>query len=227
MIKANYYIDFEKFTLIKFRTIIEQSELLPSRKIIQSNLIANFEKIAEQKISNLFDLQKSLKTKDKIYKFAKETGISENYLTILIREINSYQPTPVNFNDFPILSKVTIDKLQLANIKNTANLFDKVISKTNRVQISSDLDINSDEILELTKLTDLVRIKWIGPIFACMFLNTGVDTSQKVSISNSTDLYNMLLDINKNNRFTKAKFQESDVSLCINVAKEVPKIIEY
>jgi len=33
MTKSNYYIDFEKFSLIKLRTIIEQSELSSYTKI--------------------------------------------------------------------------------------------------------------------------------------------------------------------------------------------------
>lgn len=36
-----------------------------------------------------------------------------------------------------------------------------------------------------------------------------------------------LVDINSEKKYTKAKFIENDVRLCIDVAKMVPKVIEY
>ncbi len=41
--------------------------------------------------------------------------------------------------------------------------------------------INDNDILVLSKLTALLRIKWVGVTYAQIFYNLGVDTVAKVS----------------------------------------------
>ncbi|HSO26103.1 MAG TPA: DUF4332 domain-containing protein, partial [Methanobacteriaceae archaeon] len=87
--------------------------------------------------------------------------------------------------------------------------------------------IDYKEILELTKLTDLSRVKWIGPVFARIFVDSGTNTLFKLSKSDYKSLYVKLVDINNIKGYTKAKFTEKDVLLCINISKMVPDVIEY
>jgi len=79
--------------------------------------------------------------------------------------------------------------------------------------------------LDLTKLTDLSRVKWIGPIFARIFLDSGTGTVEKLSLSNAKTPYKKLVDINNEKKYTKNKFVENDVKLCIDITQLVPKVI--
>lgn len=223
----NYYIDLEKYPLNKFKQELKEADLLPSRKILKEQIDVRFKVLESNGIQNLHDLATSLKTPKKAKEFAEKSDLPSNYLLILRREVNSYMPKPVNLEKFPGVEKGTLNKLNRVGIKNTAHLFKRIKNKDNRDKLAAETSIKDGKILELTKLTDLSRIKWIGPVFARIFLDSGTDTAQKLSKADAGTLYKELVKINGEKGYTKAKFIENDVRLCINVAKMVPKAIEY
>jgi hypothetical protein len=225
--KDDYHVNLEKYHLDRFKNELKKSELIPSRRILKDDIEVRFEVLEDESIHNLQDLANMLKTPKKTREFAKKSGLPEDYLLILRREVNSYTPNPVNLDRFPGIEKNTVSKLQNAGIKNTAHLFKKVKTPEDRVKLAAELEVPSEEVLELTKLTDLSRIKWIGPIFARIFLDSGTDTAEKVSNANAEPLYNKLVEINQEKGYTRGKFLESDVELCIKVSALVPKVIEY
>lgn len=223
----DYYINLEKYPLNRFKQELKESELIPSRRILKEQIEERFKILENNGVSNLLDLSNELKTPKKAKEFAAKSGLPQDYLLILRREVNSYQPKPVNLNKFPGIKKETIHKLNSVGIKNTLHLFRKVKTKSERDNLAAETDIKEEEILELTKLTDLSRVKWIGPIFARIFLDSGTDTVEKLSKSDAEELYKKLVKINIEKRYTKGKFIENDVRLVKNVAKKVPKAIEY
>jgi hypothetical protein len=163
----------------------------------------------------------------KTKEFAEKSGLNSGYLSILRREVNSYISKPVNLEKFPSIKKDTISKLNDIGIKNSSHLFKIVKTEAERNQLAAEIGVNNKEILELTKLTDLSRVKWIGPVFARIFLESGIDTVEKLSKSHAETLYKQLIEINRKKGYTKAKFVKNDVRLCIDVAKMVPKAIQY
>jgi hypothetical protein len=225
--KNDYHIDLEKFSLKEFKKELSGSELIPSRRVLKDEIEDRFQVLEDNNIHNLKDLTDVLKTPKKSREFSSESGLPEDYLLILRREVNSYTPNPVNLDKFPRVNTAIIKKLKAEGIKNTLNLFELIKTPSDRDNLANKLGIPLDEILELTKLTDLVRIKWVGPVFARIFLDSGTDTAQKISEANAEPLYKKLVKINQEKGYTKGKFLESDVALCINVSKIVPKVIEY
>lgn len=223
----DYYIDLEKYSLNSFREDLIQAELIPSRRILKDEINSRFEILRENGVENLQDISIILKTPKKTREFAKISNLPEDYLLILRREVNSYQPKPVSLEKFPGVKKETIIKLKSLGIKNTAHLFERVRTTALRNKLATETWIDYKEILELTKLTDLSRVKWIGPVFARIFVDSGTDTLFKLSKSDYKSLYGKLVDINNIKGYTKAKFTEKDVLLCINISKMVPDVIEY
>lgn len=226
-IAENYYIDLEKYSLNKFKHELKELELLPSRIILKEQMDERFKILDVNSIQNLQDLANSLKTPKKAKEFAIKSGLPLDYLLILRREVNSYLPKPVNLEKFPGIKNDTLTKLNRIGIKNTAHLFKRVKTEEDRKELSYEISINNEKIMELTKLTDLSRVKWVGPIFARIFLDSGTDTVEKLSKANAESLYKELVKINSTLEYTKAKFIENDIRLCINVAKIVPKAIHY
>lgn len=224
---TDYYINLENYSLNSFKEELTQSELLPSRKVLKEKIDTRFRILKENGVINLQDLSNFLKTPKKTRKFAQITGLPEDYLLILRREVNSYQPKPVNLEKFPNIENRTISKLNSEGIKNTLHLFERVKTPSGRNKLAKEGGINEKEILELTKLTDLSRVKWIGPVFARIFVDSGIDTVNILSKSDSKDLYKKLVDVNNIKCYTKAKFTEKDIMTCINVSKLVPDVIEY
>lgn len=225
--KNDYHIDLEKFSLAEFKKDLSESELIPSRQILKKDINKRFNVLEDYDICNLQDLALALKTPKKVREFAKNTGLDEKYLLILKREVNSYIPKAVNLDKFPGVNPETIKKLEVMKIKNTLQLFKRIKTPELRKDLADELGVTPEEILELAKLTDLVRVKWIGPVFARIFLDSGTDTAEKISKSDTEPLYDKLVKINQENSYTKAKFLESDVALCIKVAAMVPQVIEF
>lgn len=223
----DYYIDLEKYPLARFKHELKESELLPSRIILKEQIDERFKILADNNIQNLQNLVISLKTPKKAKEFAEKSCLPEDYILILRREVNSYTPKPVNLEKFPGVEKDTITKLNSVKIKNTAHLFKRVKTEENRKELAAEIGVKEEKIMELTKLTDLSRVKWIGPVFARIFLDSGTDTVEKLSKADAKTLYKKLVDVNNEKEYTKGKFIENDVKLCIKVSKMVPKAVQY
>ena len=118
-----YYIDFKSISIEDYRKILLTTGLTKSRLILKENTDRIFAIIKNQNINNVDELQKALKTKQKLVAFVEKTGIDKEYLTILIREINSNQQKPNKIKDFQNLSGEIIKKLEKLGIKDTFHVF--------------------------------------------------------------------------------------------------------
>lgn len=117
-----YYTDLKSISTDCYQEILKASDLLPSRKILKENIDNNFKVIKKQKILNLEELLNRLKDKQRLQNFSQLSGLSENYLNILIREIKSIRPKPNRIKDFPGVTKSIVSKLEKIGVKNTLHL---------------------------------------------------------------------------------------------------------
>jgi hypothetical protein len=223
----NYYINLNNYSLSDYAKELEHTELLPSRKIIQENTKERFSRLNKEGIKNLNDVITVLKSKDQVKAFAKKTSLPEEFLIILVREIKSFKPKPVKLNDLPAISKTTIKKLETIGIKNTKELFKFVTTEKSRKELSSKTGTNSKEILELTKLTDVSRIKWVGANFARVLVDSSYDTVKKVAKADYKKLLEEINKINEDKKYYKGKLGLNDMKLCVLAAKSVPDAIKY
>jgi len=222
-----YYIDLEQISIDEYQQYIEKSDLLPSRRIIKENLSERFSYFKNIGITNVLELQRTLKKNDKLTELAKINCFSTDYLKILLREINSIQPKPTKISEFKGISPETIKTLEKHGFQNTFKLFDKIKTKNNRNELAKITGISAEEILELTKLTDLSRIRWVGATFARMLYDIGVDTAEKAANSNFTDLHLKINQTNKEKKYFNGNIGLNDMKLLVNAAKEIPLEVEY
>lgn len=73
----------------------------------------------------------------------------------MLRELNSIRPKPNKISDFIEIAKDTIDNLEKIGITNTEKLYYEVIKKTDRQKLADSTGIKYQDILKLTKLSDL------------------------------------------------------------------------
>lgn len=222
-----YYIDLATITLDAYKEKIRNAYLPPSRAILKERLDERFGHFAEAGIKNLKELQQTLRKKDKFDSLSKENCFKGDYLVILLREINSTLPKPNKISDFIGITAETAAKLEKVGIKNTQKLYDKVKTPQNRNELSKITGISSEIILELTKLTDLSRIKWVGATFARMLHDIGVDTIEKACSIDPNTLYEKINQINKDRNYYKGQIGLNDMRIFVNAAKEVPQEILY
>jgi len=222
-----YYIDLEKITIDDYRGKLKSGYLPPSRIILKDKLDERFEYFKSIGIKNVKGLIQLLKKKDSFTELLLIDCLSEEYLTILLRELKSTLPKPNKIDDFNIISKSTVEKLEQIGIKNTEKLFDKVIIKSDRQKIANSIGLDYTEILELTKLSDLSRIKWVGVTYAQLLYNLGVDTVERVSKSDPIDLHARINQMIKEHNIFKGTIGLNDVKILVETANELPLDIEY
>lgn len=222
-----YYVDLRKITIEDYQKKLEYAYLPPSRMVLKERLDERFGYFKKIGINNIKELIQLLKKKDKFTELSKVNCLSGDYLTILLRELNSTLPKPNKIADFICISKNTIDKLAKADIINTEKLYDKVLTKIDRQKLVDSTGIEYTEILELTKLTDLSRIKWVGVTYAQMLYDLGLDTVEKVSKADPIDLHARINQLIKENNIFKGGIGINDVKILVETANDLPLEIEY
>ncbi len=223
----DYYIDLNEYSLTDYAKELEQMELLPSRKIIQEDTKERFSLLNKEGIKTLGDALTAFKTKEKLETVSKKTKVPLDFLVILVREIKSMQPKPVKLDEIPALSKATIKKLESLKIGNTKDLFPFVTTSQDRKELSDKLGIDLNEVIELTKLTDVSRIKWVGANFARVLVDSKYDTAKKISEADPKMLFEEISKINEAKTYYKGKIGLNDMRLCILAARIVPDVIKY
>jgi predicted flap endonuclease-1-like 5' DNA nuclease len=223
----SYHINLKDISLDQYKQTLKKAELIPSRRILKEQIDQRFERLQTQGISNLEDLLSAAKNAKKIADLAKNTGLSEEYLTILRREVNALLPQPKNLRDFPGVEPSIVEKLAKSGIRNSKQLFLAARGKEERTQLAQAADIDPTGLLELVKLADLSRVYGVGPIFARLLFEGGADTVETLSQADSEQLFRQLEKRYLEAGYSKADFKERDIRFCIRMAKDLPKSIEY
>ncbi len=221
-----YYIDLEKITIEDYKEILKSATLIPSWRILREDIDKNLDTIKAQGVNNLAGLQKALKDKKRVEEFALQSGLSEDYMNILRRVINGYQPKPNRIKDFPGISETIVIKLEAIGIKNTLHLYDKIITIKQREQLSAQTGISKEDIIKLAKLTDLSRVKWVNHTFANVLLLAGYDTAQKVAKADYQQMYEAVRKLNQEKQLFKGHIGANDMKFCVEAARDLDFEIE-
>jgi len=222
----NYFVDTKRFSIDKFRNILKTKDILPGRIILKDCIDKRFDLLKSKGINSLNDLLEALKTKSKVDKFSKDSGLSVDYLTILRREANSYVSVPVRLIEMAFTDTDIIDKLLSIGIKDSKQLFDNASKRSDREKLVNRYKLQPYKLLELVQLCDLVRITGVGPVFARIIYDSGIKTVKDFLSFNSDDLFGQLINTNNENGLTKAKFTIKDIEYCIELGKDLPLVIE-
>ena len=144
------------------------------------------------------------------------------------REVNSYHPKPIKLRDFPGMDPDAISQLEQAGIQHTLQLFPKVLSPHQRRACAFEHQIGEDTILELTKLTDVARLKWVGPKFARLLVESDYDTVEKIAQSDYVELFEELMRVNDRNKIYRGALGMDDLKDWVDVyVQDVPQVIQY
>lgn len=222
-----YYIDFDKFTIDNYRIKLKSIYLPPSRMVLKDRIDERFGYFESIGINNLKELILLLRNKNKFAELSAINFLTTDYLTILLRELNSLLPKPRKLSEFTFVNKEITQHLEKIGISNTEQLYNKVITETDRQKLADSIGIKYQEILELTKLADLSRIKWVGITYAQMLYDLGVDTVEKVTVSNPNELHLRINQLIKEKNIFKGAIGLNDVNILIESASELSLDIKY
>jgi hypothetical protein len=222
----NYSIDFAKITLSQYKDQLKKRSFIPSRQILKDEADVHFNAFQKANIKNLEQLFSIINNKKTKNELLKEKEVSDEYLTILLRELKSIQSKPLKLSEFVWISQNAINKLEKQGIVNTKVLYEKIGKANDRKKIIEETNIDEETVIELLKLSDLVRIQWVNSTFAHILLVSGFDTVEKVSMANYEDLYNKISKKNEVLKLYKGKIGLNDMKLCVEAAKSIPIELE-
>ncbi len=217
MTMKQYYLDSKKYSLTKFKKSLAARELIPSRRILKNDLDQNFDVLRSAGIRNLYELLAVLNSKSKTISFSEKTGLTTDFLTLLRREANSYFPTPVNLSKFASVESSLISKLMGYGIKTSKQLFEVMTSEQNLAPLIEDAGIQEHELSELISLSDLSRLYGVGPAFAAMLYEAGIDSVNTILRYSGEQIREMY----ETKTHRKADFTARDIDFTLEIAKEL------
>ena len=224
---SGYHMDLTQFSLDRLRHVLETGSLLPSEQILADDMAGHFAVLASMGVANLQDLVDRLRTKKKLSQFAEESGLPEQYLVILRRRAGTYAPKPVPLKKFPGIEPEYVERLAAVGIKHSKHLFERTRSKQDRAELAALADVPGDALLELVKLSDLVRAAYVGAVYARIFYEAGVDTLEKLAASSADELLARMIAVNEEKQITRAAMPAEDLGPWLETVKLIPKVIEY
>ena len=203
VIDMGYTLPLEQITLADYRQLLQQQNLLPGRRMLHEQLEARFSSLASVGFTSVAQLAMALATPKKLSALAEQTGISEEYLTLLRRELGSLTQKPVPISAFPNLSQSLISELAASGIRTSKDYWE---------QCNNPAD-------ELFCLCDLVRINGVGAVAAQAFYEAGFGSVAAVAGATASDMLQRVNAVNAEKNYYKTKLGEKDMQFCIDFAK--------
>ncbi len=226
--QLSYMPDLSKISLDEFRNELKTGHLLPSRKPLLDDIDVKITKLKKVGIDNAENLREILKSGSRLKRLGKETDISEEYFKLLKREVNNLLPTPINFCDIPNISEKIVKKLNSLNIADAESLFPYVKDANSRKNFEKMSGLPMKEILWMTKLVDVSRIKWVGPKLARLIVDTKYDTVEKLANAKPTEVLKALNDAKNTNKAYDGALGINDIDSWIRkVVSKTPLVIDY
>ena len=206
-----YSTDLERISLDEFQEILLSIELLPSRKILLDGLSTLIEKLKQRGIDHLETLQKMLKNKKGYLELAGELAVSVEYLTVLNREINSYVTKPVPLSKLDVFSDTELKQLEGARLKSTKDLYERGLMPADRSTLSERSSIPQEKIVAALELSDLLRITGVGPVYAKILKEMGINNAKAFLEIDSQDAVERYKRINAEKHYSKVNLGIKDI----------------
>ncbi len=198
----DYHLDLARLSIQEYQELLKKQNLLPGRRVLWQDMDKNFALLQSQGINTLAQLKKILATPVKIAAFAAVSGIAEEYLGILKREIGSLEPKPVPLAAFPGIDPPLIGALNAAGLKTSKDYFEYY-------QATAD---------ELFCLCNLVRINGVGPAAAKTFYEAGYRSVADVAGADGAVMLERVSAVNERQGYYKARLGQKDMQFCIDFA---------
>ena len=120
-----YTLDLNRIPLADYQTLLANQNLLPGRRLLHDGIDRHFQALSAEQIETLAQLKQRLSAPQKLAALAAATGISQEYLTILRRELGSLEQKPVLLSAFPRMDAEVISALAKRGILHSKDYFER------------------------------------------------------------------------------------------------------
>jgi Trp operon repressor len=222
-----YSTNLERISLDEFQEILSTVELLPSRKFLLNGLSNLVETLKQKGIEHVAALQKLLKNKKLYPKLAEELGISLEYLTVLSREINSYESKPIPLSKLEVFSDTELKQLEKDELKSTKDLYERGLTPSERRALSNRLSIPQERIEMALELSDLLRITGVGPVYAKILREMGINNVSSLVKVDSQIAVEGYKRINEEKGYSKVNLGIKDIEYVKRFCKKLDLDIRW
>lgn len=226
-LKSYFHIDLNNFPLERIFERIFSGKIYKSRKILTVDAEEIFDKFISSGIISCQEFINRVSNKKKIVLLAEMLEISEEYVTMLKREVQSYKTKPVNFADIPEIEDEVIECLDDNNIIHTKHFFDLAFIKDLRSSLQKKLNFTNEQMFDLLNMSDLSRINGVGPVFIRLNLDAGITSAKQFATSTAEEIDQWTKKINNEKSLTRILPKISELEMCQHYAELLPDVIEY
>lgn len=124
-------------------------------------------------------------------------------------------------------SSVYVKQLSKIGILNSDKYLERCGTKKGRDEIAEITGISSKLILEWANRADLARIKGVGSEYSELLQEVGVDTVPELANRNPVSLYQMMIEVNEEKTVVRKMPSVNQVTLWIEQAKTLPRVLHY
>lgn len=222
-----YTIDLQKISLDEFSGILKSVDLLPGRRILLNDLDQVIDRFKLQGINNLSDLQTLLKKKRVYAELAGTIQVTEAYLVVLNREVNSYISKPPDLTKLDVFTVSELENLKEQQISNAKELYQKLQSKVSREKIGENTKIPLEKLEKALQTVDLLRVNGVGPVFAGLLQEMGIRSVHELVEKPAQILLDSYQHLNEEKGFSLPNLGLKDINYCQRFAGKLDQDIEW
>lgn len=132
---------------------------------------------------------------------------------------------------FPIKEFLKVDqeavkKLATIGIRNVEQMLEKGKTKKQREELSKQLDITEESILELVKLSDITRLGYVKKKLSRLYYEAGLDSPAKIAVFDPKELHDFFTKFVEESGWAGMVPNPSDLVNNIKNAKKLTKVVE-
>jgi uncharacterized membrane protein len=150
------------------------------------------------------------RNKSKLDQVAAQSGIAADYLNLLRREASSYLPKPIALKQFSNISRDTLDSLQTMGLANTKHFYGYCQNGPGLQVLAAKTQRSHQILTEILALSDLSRLYGVGPAFARLLYESGIQSVASYTATIGRSLCR--------------HFSLSDMALTLQLANYLPDI---
>ncbi|MCB9460893.1 MAG: DUF4332 domain-containing protein [Anaerolineaceae bacterium] len=138
------------------------------------HLATIIDQLKKRDVHHLAALKMLLSNKKTYPQLADSLGVSIEYLTVLNREINSYESKTIPLAKLDIFSSSELEQLKSAGLTSTKHLYEQALTPIERKALADNAQFPENKLIQALELADLLRINGIGPVFARVLQAIGI-----------------------------------------------------
>lgn len=182
-----YSVNLAEVTLTDFKRLLTDYPLIPSRQPLLDQIEERFSALSGI-AGNLGELRKKLKKADMAEEIKRALLVDDDYIKLLLREINSYEVKNRGLDKLEILSPKEQTLFESNGIKKAKDIWSLLKTEGEREAAALRWHIPKERLRIIWRMINLLRINGIGNQFAAMLFEAGIDSPEKFMLTDAEQL---------------------------------------